>query len=190
MQKVRALRREGRVSMKRWASNLRLFALSCLLFACAPIREVTPEHYGRAGRVVVVSPHFDEAPGVKGGFNCPWFAMQLIGYESSESSQRAPFLIRTLPRPHERNDSPPPPLQGVSIRFVSRVSDSTSDTLPIAAPWIGITDEKGLAIFAPPPGVYKVKIMGLGYQGGEGVVRIRQFGQDSIQAYLAGTPIC
>jgi hypothetical protein len=160
--------------------------------ACISVEEMAVNGVGRADRIVVGSPHFDEAPAVSAPFNCPANALHLIGYESAQSGARAPLTIRTLIHPHNVPWSgiASPMLAEVSVRFAARMEGSVGDTLPLQEPWLALTDSTGRAVFDIPSGVYRVRFEALGFRGGAAIVRVRNSAGDSLRAFLDARPVC
>ncbi|MEX2281125.1 MAG: hypothetical protein WEE89_01430 [Gemmatimonadota bacterium] len=53
-----------------------------------------------------------------------------------------------------------------------------------------LTDSMGAARFTAAAGVYRVKLMQIGYASAEGIIRIRESSRDSLHAYLDQAAIC
>lgn len=154
----------------------------------------------RNGRVVVVSPHFDEPLPVGGGLSCPAGPMHLYGFEGGEAEPAPPFLVRVFSyepgRRHEyvvpadgRPIGPLAPIQAM-VRMTHRIEEEAEIALPLEPAWAQIADSTGTANLAVAPGLYRIKVEHIGFRSGEGVVRVRGTHRDSLHAYLFTAPIC
>lgn len=146
----------------------------------------------RSERIVLYSPHFDEAPPLKRPFRCPAAAVHLIGFESPSmlEDRIAGLAIQVLEHPHGHDNVAYRELRGTLIRLLSRSEGADWTPLPLEEPWVALTDSAGHARFSVPPGVYRVRFQLIGFREGTGVINVRSAAGDSLHAFMDAAAIC
>jgi hypothetical protein len=158
-------------------------------FTAAGEAQVSPGVPTRDDRVVVHSPHFDTPPPRRGPLRCPPMALSLFGFEEPLSSEsRSRLLVRVM---RDLGDFPGDPfVEGALVHFTERLDGDEVASLPLREPWAALTDSDGQVYLEVPPGIYRVEIRRIGFEGGEGVVRLRAGARDSLHAYLDEVRLC
>jgi hypothetical protein len=147
----------------------------------------------RADRIVLHSPHFDEPDPVRGPLNCAARPLRLFGFETklAPSDSFSTLHVRVLRYVEpELGTTRFEPLLGTMVRLSHLIAQGAVNELPIAAGFVGMTDEAGAVSLVARPGTYRLQIGHLGFRGGQGLVRIRPAASDSLRAYVEVAAIC
>ena len=158
------------------------------------------EDLDRTRRVVLYSPHFDVPLPRWGGLSCPAGPPHLYGFEVEEEDESPALRIRSFIFDPTRTRDYVYPTEGERIealmslpaqaRLTQRIDAGGNEELGLEPPWGVVADETGLATFAVPPGVYRVRLEYPGVAESEGIIRVREARSDSVHAYLMPGAIC
>lgn len=172
----------------------RVFGLAALMvFAPGDAFAQAADPLSRQDRVVIHSPHFDEPDPTRGHLNCSARPLRLFGTESGPSgTESVPSLAVRVVRYVEpelgvtRFES----LPGAMVQLTHHVAEDGDRELPRDPDRGGRTDADGIVIVRAPVGTYRLRLMGMGFRGGEGLIRIRDAPSDTVHAYMDVAAIC
>jgi hypothetical protein len=167
--------------------------MACLLASAEGVLGQRSTTTSRAQRVVIHSPHFDEPDPERGHLNCAARPVRLFGFETASNStdSASTMHVRVF-----RSLTPEPgviqhvSLNGVIVQLTHLIDNGSERRLPVTLRFGGTTSADGGLHLSAPPGVYRIRVMNIGYRSGEGVIQFRHFARDSLHVFMDEAAIC